>query len=157
MSKRYDTDFAAWARDTAQLLRERRFEEIDLDALIEEVEGLARADEHAIRSYLERLIEHLLKLTYASAIDFDRDQRGWRISARNARIKLLQRLEQVPSLRSYPEQIVESAYDVGRYEAARVVDLNRLPAQCPWRVALMLSAGWEPLRKSSNAESASET
>lgn len=151
MSKLYDTDIAAWARDTVQLLRERRFEEIDLNALIEEVEGLARADEHAIRSYLERLIEHLLKLTYASDVDFDRDQRGWRVSARNARVKLLQRIEQVPSLRGYPEQIAESAYDVGRYEAARVVDLDHLPAQCPWTVALMLSADWEPLRKPSNA------
>jgi hypothetical protein len=157
MSKLYDTDFAAWARDTAQLLRERRFEEIDLDALIEEVEGLARADEHAIRSYLEHLIEHLLKLTYASDVDFDRDQRGWRISARNARIKLLQRTEQVPSLRSYPEQIVDSAYDVARYEAARVVDLHQLPDQCPWTVTLMLSADWEPMRQPTNTEPASGT
>jgi len=155
MRKLYDTDFAAWARDTVQLLRERRFEEIDLDALIEEVEGLARADEHAMRSYLERLIEHLLKLTYASDVDFDRDQRGWRISARNARVKLLQRTEQVPSLRGYPEQIVDSAYDVARYEAARVVDLDRLPDQCPWTVALMLSADWEPLRQPANTEPAS--
>ncbi len=154
MSKLYDTDTAAWARDTAQLLRERRFEEIDLDTLIEEVEGLARIDEHAIRSYLERLIEYLLKLTYASDSDFDRDQRGWRISARNARVKLLQRIEQVPSLRSYPEQIAANAYDVGRYEAARVVDLDPLPVQCPWAVALMLSADWEPPRESSNPEKA---
>ncbi len=152
MSKLYDTDMAAWARGTAQLLRERRFEEIDLDALIEEVEGLARADEHAIRSYLERLIEHLLKLTYASDVDFDRDQRGWRISARNARVKLLQRMAQVPSLRGYPEQIVESAYDVSRYEAARGVDLDHLPAQCPWTVALMLSPDWEPPRKPSGVD-----
>ena len=155
MSKLYDTDFAAWARDTAQLLRERRFEEIDLDALIEEVEGLARADEHAIRSYLERLIEHLLKLTYASDVDFDRDQCGWRISARNARIKLLQRTKQAPSLRSYPEQIVDSAYDVARYEAARVVDLHHLPDQCPWTVTLMLSADWKPMRQPANAKPAS--
>ncbi len=152
MSKLYDTDFVAWARDTAQLLRERRFEEIDLDALIEEVEGLARADEHAIRSYLERLIEHLLKLAYASDLDFDRDQRGWRISARNARIKLLQRTEQVPSLRGYPEQIVESAYNVGRYEASRVIDLDHLPVQCPWTADLMLSADWTPPRMPANTE-----
>ena len=154
MGKLYDTDFAAWARDTAQLLRERRFEEIDLDALIEEVEGLARADEHAIQSHLERLIEHLLKLTYASDVDFDRDQRGWCISARNARIKLLQRIEPVPSLRSYPEQIAESAYDVGRYEAARVVDLDHLPVQCPWTIDQMLNADWELVRTSSNPEKA---
>lgn len=154
MRKLYDTDIAAWARDTAQLLRERRFEEIDLDILIEEVEGLARADEHAIRSYLERLIEHLLKLTYASDVDFERDQRDWRISARNARVKLLQRIDQAPSLRSYPEQIAENAYDVGRYEATRVVDLEHMPAQCPWAVDLILSPNWEPARESSSAEKA---
>ena len=39
-SARYDTDFYVWARDQADLLRARRFEALDLDHLIEEVEGL---------------------------------------------------------------------------------------------------------------------
>jgi glucosamine 6-phosphate synthetase-like amidotransferase/phosphosugar isomerase protein len=36
MSKQYHTDFVAWADETAKLLRQRRLEEIELDALVEE-------------------------------------------------------------------------------------------------------------------------
>lgn len=43
MSTLYKTDYTAWAESTAELLHQRRFEEIDLDALIEEVDGLARS------------------------------------------------------------------------------------------------------------------
>ncbi|WP_179137427.1 DUF29 family protein, partial [Candidatus Entotheonella palauensis] len=50
MSTSYHTDFVAWADETALLLRQRRFEKIDLDALVEEVEGLAKRDRKAMRS-----------------------------------------------------------------------------------------------------------
>jgi len=60
----YQTDFVAWADETAKLLRQHRFEEIDLDALVEEVEGLAKQDRKAMRSQLQRLLIHLLKWHY---------------------------------------------------------------------------------------------
>ena len=41
MKSLYDIDFSRWADETAQLLTEKRFEEIDLPALIEEVQDLA--------------------------------------------------------------------------------------------------------------------
>lgn len=41
MSKLYDTDFSSWEDETAKLLVKRRFKEIDLEALIEEVQDLA--------------------------------------------------------------------------------------------------------------------
>ncbi len=39
----YDADFYAWAHDQAELLRDKRFDELDLENLIEEVEDLAGA------------------------------------------------------------------------------------------------------------------
>jgi hypothetical protein len=39
----YDTDFVVWADNTAELIRARRFEELDIENLAEEVESLARA------------------------------------------------------------------------------------------------------------------
>ena len=98
MRKLYASDFHLWAKETAQLLRERRFEDIDLEALIEEVEGLARADEHAIESQMERLIEHLLKLGYASGRLLEDNERGWKLSVVNARLKIAQHMKRVPSL-----------------------------------------------------------
>lgn len=50
MSTQYHTDFVAWADETAKLLRQHRFEEIDLDALVEEIEGLAKRDRKAMKT-----------------------------------------------------------------------------------------------------------
>jgi hypothetical protein len=40
----YETDFVEWADHTAELLRQGKFNEVDLEHLIEEVEGLAGSD-----------------------------------------------------------------------------------------------------------------
>ena len=40
----YEEDFPLWAERQGALLRARRFEELDLDNLIEEVEALARRE-----------------------------------------------------------------------------------------------------------------
>jgi hypothetical protein len=62
----YEADFYAWARGQADALRRlvetRPNAEIDLEHLIEEVEGLARTDLRAASSQLRRLMIHLLKL-----------------------------------------------------------------------------------------------
>ena len=147
MSKLYASDFRLWARETAQLLRERRFEEIDLDALIEEVEGLARADEHAIENQLERLIEHLLKLGYASGRLLEENERGWTLSVVNARLKVAQRMKRVPSLHRYPEDILTEAYEVGRNEAGKTVDLGLIPLECPWSVSQLFDVSFFPSRE----------
>ena len=147
MSKLYASDFRLWAREMAQLLRERRFEEIDLDALIEEVEGLARADEHAIENQLERLIEHLLKLGYASGRLLEENERGWTLSVVNARLKVAQRIKRVPSLHRYPEDILTEAYEVGRNEAAKTVDLGFIPLECPWSVSQLFDVSFFPSRE----------
>lgn len=55
MSTPYYTDFVAWAEETAKLLRQRRFDEVDLDALVEEVEGWAKRDRKAMRSQFNAL------------------------------------------------------------------------------------------------------
>jgi hypothetical protein len=46
----YDTDFVEWTARTAELLREGRFDEVDLEHLAEEVEDLGRSDRAAVSS-----------------------------------------------------------------------------------------------------------
>lgn len=38
----YETDFYRWTQETAELLKQRRFIEVDLQALIDEVESVGR-------------------------------------------------------------------------------------------------------------------
>ena len=45
----YETDLYVWARNQAELLRDKRFDELDLANLVEEVEDLAGAIERTVR------------------------------------------------------------------------------------------------------------
>ena len=63
----YDTDFAEWADRTAELLRARRFADVDWESVVEEIETLGRSERDAVRSQARRVIEQFLKLQYSPA------------------------------------------------------------------------------------------
>jgi hypothetical protein len=76
----YEADLAAWIDGTVQLLREKEFDAIDVDALIEELSSLGGSERSAIENHLYQLLYHLLKLRYAPALDLERADRQWRLS-----------------------------------------------------------------------------
>lgn len=60
----YATDFFVWAEQQAALIRQRHFESLDLENLIEAVESLGKSDRLAIASQPTRLLIHLLRWQY---------------------------------------------------------------------------------------------
>lgn len=148
MARLYDTDLAAWSEKTAQLLAEGRHDELDLDALIEEILGLGKAERDAIESHLYQLLYHLLKLGYGSALDVERAGRGWRLSVNEARRGIRRRLQKSPSLAGYPLEIMGVEYEDARRQAAEALSIlmENLPAQCPWTFEQILDAAFWPQR-----------
>ena len=146
MNTSYETDYTAWAESTVALLRQRRFEEIDLEALIEEVDGLAKSDPKAIRSQLRRLLLHLLKWKYSSTLDRERAGRGWSESIVNARNEIDDIIGYSPSLRTYPSEVLDAAYQKARKQAAvaLAIELGNLPEACPWSIEKIFEEGWLP-------------
>ena len=57
----YETDEVAWSQEQVQLLRDRRWDELDLENLIEEIEDVGGRHRDAVESHLENLLMHLLK------------------------------------------------------------------------------------------------
>ena len=84
----YEKDFYAWARDQAAALRrladQRWNGPLDLLHLAEAVEDLGMQARNAVRSQLERAIEHLLKLEHSPAVD---PRAGWMNSVADARAR----------------------------------------------------------------------
>jgi hypothetical protein len=99
VSTTYTTDFNLWVQQTAQLLRERRWQEIDLEHLIEEVEDLGKSERRGISSQLTRLMLHLLKWQYQP----QRRSDSWLDSITDARTQIELAIQDSPSLKSYPE------------------------------------------------------
>ena len=108
----YEEDFYVWTQRQAELLRARRYDDLDLEHLIEEVEDLGGALKRSVRSRVRTIIERLLKLQHSPAVD---PRPGWRDTVRTQRSDLLDDL--TPTLRRELEEELEELYARARQQA----------------------------------------
>ncbi len=132
----YGTDFAEWASQTAALLRQRRFDEIDIENVADELRSLGESEFKGARSQLRRMLTHLIK----QKIQPERDGTSWRASIVNAQQKMLDAIDSSPSLRRRLSgrlgQIYAEAVQNARYETG--LDAQEIPAECPFTLAQLL-------------------
>jgi hypothetical protein len=64
----YEQDYYLWLQTTVNQLRERKFAEVDLANLIEEIESMGRSEKSALGSNLQIVLMHLLKYKYQPEI-----------------------------------------------------------------------------------------
>lgn len=138
----YDTDFAEWADKTAQLLQERRFTEIDVDNLIQEIKALTLSDKRQIRSRLIKLLSHLLKCAYQPEKLSD----SWLDTIAEQRLQISLIFEDSPSLRNYFSEVFAACYAKARTEAVRETKLpgTTFPELCPFTQDNVLDDKWLP-------------
>ncbi|MGH7987125.1 MAG: DUF29 domain-containing protein [Candidatus Binataceae bacterium] len=96
----YERDPYTWAFEQARAPKERRINAIDWDNVAEEIEDVAQREADAFKSHAEALIEHLLKLTYASPAVRQNNARLWQFSVRNVRRRVTGVLKENPGLKS---------------------------------------------------------
>ncbi len=142
MSKTSLEDFQAWTHQTAQLLREHRWHEIDLPKLIEEVEDLGKSERRSIASQLTRLLLHLLKWQYQP----QRRSDSWLDSMTDARTQIALTLEDSPSLKSYPAETLAASYQRARRQASQQtgIECSVFKESCPYSLDHILSETWLP-------------
>ncbi len=138
----YERDFCLWLKQQAALLREGRFDELDLANLIEEIEAMARHDKKAIKSNLVVLLTHLLKH------QFQPEQRSssWRGSIVEHRQRLRDDFEESPSLRPYAAAVFTRAYADARERASAEtgLPLNTFPKSRPYTLEQTLDPKFLP-------------
>jgi hypothetical protein len=140
----YEEDFPLWAERQAALLRARRFDELDLENLIEEVEDLSRRERRSVESYVDAIIEHLLKIAFSPA---ERPRRGWLVTIDKQRAKLGREL--TTTLRNHLEAELPALYAGLRRPVLRQlekdrVESNPLPPACPYTLDQILDPDWFP-------------
>jgi hypothetical protein len=131
----YDEDFYAWTQQQAKALRSHFKGDNRIDALhlAEEVEDLGKSELHAVESYIENVIEHLLKLDYSGSIEA-RDH--WRAEVDAFRASIERKI--TPKIRQQVETELEALYDRARRGVARSSHrhepdlVRRLPKHCPY-------------------------
>lgn len=126
----YDRDLYTWSQVQAALLRERKFDQIDLEHIAEEIEDMGKSAQRALESYLEALLMHLLKWVYQPSFR----GRSWRLTIVEQRKRLDKHLRENPGLKSRLDASIADAYDCARFGAEKEtgLPLGACPEQCPW-------------------------
>jgi hypothetical protein len=63
----YEADIVAWANEQAWLVRNKKFELLDIEHIAEEIEGVGKSEQRELASRMAVLLCHLLKWQYQPA------------------------------------------------------------------------------------------
>ncbi len=140
LAKLYETDYAHWANTNIQLLKAKRFEELDIEHLIEELGDMSRSERNELENRLIILLAHLLKWQFQyhqlsqNLTGFE--GKSWRNTIIEQRFRIARRLRKVPSLKSCLEETIAEAYvdavELARQETGLSIDV--FPQTCPYSV-----------------------
>ncbi len=130
MSATYDGDLYTWSLEQASLLRAHKFDQIDLEHIIEEIEDMSKSERRALQSFLETLLMHLLKWQFQPAYQ----GRSWKFTIIEQRKRIKSHLEENPGLKSKLPELIEKAYSYAITGAVRETGLavKVFPQECPW-------------------------
>ncbi|MGL5879842.1 MAG: DUF29 domain-containing protein [Xenococcaceae cyanobacterium] len=129
----YNQDYYQWLNHTAKLLKEKKFTQLDLENLIEEIESLGKNDKRAINSNLIIVILHLLKWRYRP----EKRSNSWKSSIREHRRRIQELLTDSPSLNNYLPEILADRYLAAKKQASDETGLLivAFPEECPFSLA----------------------
>jgi len=142
MKPKYEEDFYGWVSASIGLLKQKRFGEMDIDHLIEELEDMGNNKKHALVSRLAQLIFHLLKWQYQP----DFRGRSWDASIQEQRKRVKKILLENPSLKSELDVFLVDAYEdaILLIKKETPLDLKLFSHDCPYKFEEIISNDFYP-------------
>ncbi len=138
----YQADYYGWLQENAQLIREKRFSELDVDNIIEELESMGKSEKRELSNRLTVLLMHLLKWQYQLV----KRSTSWRNTIAVQRIDIRELLEDSPSLRREVADKIAVAYEkaVLAAEVETGIEKQNFPAACPFSFEQILDEDFLP-------------
>lgn len=128
----HEKDIYAWSLVQAGLLRQKRFREVDLANVIEEIESVGRSERRALKSSCRLVTMHLLKWRYQP----ERRTASWSDAIGRERANIAQDEHDSPSLAERAEELVAEVYAAAMPDAADEtgLPLQAFPTGCPYPI-----------------------
>lgn len=138
----YDHDLVEWIDAQIHLLLEKRFSELDIESLVEELDGMKKHYTRELHSRLTVIELHLLKCQHQS----NHPQNKWRSTIIEQRDQLSKLFGESPSLRRHLPDYASDCYPVARRRAAAEtgLDISQFPHDLPYSVAQILDQEFMP-------------
>ncbi|RJG11543.1 DUF29 domain-containing protein [Massilia cavernae] len=135
-------DFVLWTERQRALLREKNFEQLDLDRLIGELDAMAANVRRELKSRLETLTMNLLKCQFQP----EPKSRAWLGAIREQRSEIERILEENPSLGSYIAEYAAHVYHAAFERAGAETGIPRaaFPQTIPYTRQQLLDPYFVP-------------
>ncbi|MFO0163026.1 MAG: DUF29 domain-containing protein [Microcystis sp.] len=138
----YEIDDSLWLEETIELLKAKRFDALDLDNLIEELEDLGNEKKFRVASFLQQIIRHALLLQFWIS-EREYNQAHWQAEIISFQYQLKRYL--TTNLRKYLEQEFEQIYfESLQYVRKKTDNQVNFPDICPYSLEELLDPNWLP-------------
>jgi Domain of unknown function DUF29 len=137
----YETDDSLWLEETIELLKQKQFNQLDVENLIEELTSLGKRDLAKAKSLLRQIIIHILLLQYWQ-VEYERNYRHWLGEVKTFRYDLNNHLTTnlINKLQDDLENIYQSAVDFVNVKT----DLTIFAKKCPYSLGQLLDDDYLP-------------
>jgi len=104
----HDKDFYQWITENLELLKNKDFDLVDWENVIEELKSIERSELKSIISFMAVILEYLYK--YEHFRENENMGNSWINSIDNARVELEWLFKEMPSLKRKAQQEIDSAW-----------------------------------------------
>jgi hypothetical protein len=143
INRLYEQNFHAWINQQIAFLNEKKFNALDINHLIEELEGMAKKDKSELVNRLVILIAHLLKWQYQA----NKQGKSWQATIDEQRDQITAGLlVETPHLKAYLLVAINKSYQRAVKLAAKETGYTQshFPKECPYSPKLLLNENYYP-------------
>ena len=138
----YEIDDSLWLEETIELLKAKRFDALDLENLIEELEDLGSEKKFRVASFLQQIIRDCLLLQFWTE-ERTYNSSHWRseiVNFKNQNDTYL-----TTNLRNYLTKELPRIYQKAlNYVREKTDNQVRFPGECPYSLENLFALDWFP-------------
>ena len=139
----YEREYDRWLIETIELLKNRQFDRVDYEHLIEELAALRRSEKTAVKSLILSIIIQLLLYQFWTT-EREKNSNHWAAEIITFRVQLEYKLTTNLSEFLELELELENIYENARLIAEKKTGLKNLPIICPYSLRQILEKQWFP-------------
>ena len=137
----YEKEYDRWLSETIELLKNRQFDRVDYEHLIEELAAWGRSEKTTVKSLILSIIIQLLLYQFWTT-ERARNSNYWAAEIITFRVQLEDKL--TTNLTKFLELELGNIYENARLIAEKKTGLKNLPIICPYSLTQILEKQWFP-------------
>ncbi|CCI27275.1 conserved hypothetical protein [Microcystis aeruginosa PCC 9809] len=137
----YEREYDRWLSETIELLKNRQFDRVDYEHLIEELAAWGRSEKTTVKSLILSIIIQLLLYQFWTT-EREINSNHWAAEIITFRVQLEDKL--TTDLSKFLELELDNIYENARLIAEKKTGLKNLPIICPYSLTQILEKQWFP-------------